>query len=154
MAMSMVHRLLEKFSRDQRGNIAILFGVAFLPIAGASGVALDAGRASNVKSYLQAEVDSAALAGARAAAQIVLRNLSTDKGTVSQYAVTNASSVALSRYTNSAVTGVTVSGTWLNSTDFEVSASASVRKGMSLILSPGGNTQLAISAKAVARVTT
>ncbi len=46
---------------DRRGNIAIMFGLALLPLATAVGAAVDYSRASSIHSGLQASTDSAAL---------------------------------------------------------------------------------------------
>ncbi len=52
------------FFADNGGNVAIMFGLAALPLFLAAGVAIDYGRASKYKTTLQAAVDVAALAGA------------------------------------------------------------------------------------------
>jgi len=49
-------------ARDRKGNVAILFGLALLPIALAIGIAADYGRAIAVRSRMVDAADSAALA--------------------------------------------------------------------------------------------
>ncbi len=49
---------------DARGNVAIMFAVAAIPILMVAGVAVDFSRALNLRTQLQAATDSAALAGA------------------------------------------------------------------------------------------
>jgi Flp pilus assembly protein TadG len=60
--------LFQRFCSDQRGNFAILFGLALIPVVGAVGAAIDYSRANAVRAALQAAADAAALAVARDAA--------------------------------------------------------------------------------------
>src|SRR5215210_8693326 len=53
---------------DQRGNVAIMFGIAILPIMAAIGAAVDYSHASSVKTAMQAALDSTALMLSRDAA--------------------------------------------------------------------------------------
>ena len=57
--------LFQRFCSDQRGNFAILFGLALIPVAGMVGAAVDYSRANAVRAALQAAADAAALAVAR-----------------------------------------------------------------------------------------
>ncbi len=54
--------------RDQAGGVALLFGLAMVPLCLALGLAVDGGLAYSAKSRLQAAVDAAVLAGGRSAA--------------------------------------------------------------------------------------
>ncbi len=59
--------LSEKFSafkRDQRGNVAIIFGLAAIPLMLGAGMAVDYARAVTTKNSLQSASDAAALAAA------------------------------------------------------------------------------------------
>lgn len=56
--------LMARFRENTSGNVAIMFGLAAVPIFGAAGVSLDYTRASHFRSILQAAVDASALAGA------------------------------------------------------------------------------------------
>lgn len=67
------HRL--RSSLRQRGQILILTGLTIIVLIGAVGLAIDAGRAYGVKARLNAAVDAASIAAARALAQ------GTDDGT-------------------------------------------------------------------------
>jgi Flp pilus assembly protein TadG len=51
-----------RFSRDRRGNVAILFGLALIPIILIVGVAVDYGRAMTVRGTMSDAADAAALA--------------------------------------------------------------------------------------------
>src|SRR5665648_1255557 len=50
------------FARETKGNVAILFGLAIIPIILAVGVAVDYGRALSVRSRMADAADAAALA--------------------------------------------------------------------------------------------
>jgi Flp pilus assembly protein TadG len=63
-------RSLGAFRRDRRGNVAITFAIATLPMVGAVGYAVDYSHANNVKAALQAALDSTALMLARDAASL------------------------------------------------------------------------------------
>jgi Flp pilus assembly protein TadG len=52
------------FKSDQRGSVAIIFGVSILAIVGVAALAVDFARAYSEKSALQRATDAAALAGA------------------------------------------------------------------------------------------
>src|SRR5688572_20343995 len=54
-------RSLHSFLRDKRGNVAITFAVALVPIIGSVGAAIDYTRASTSRSRLQSATDAAAL---------------------------------------------------------------------------------------------
>lgn len=56
--------LMLNFRRDSRGNVAMIFGLAAIPILGLAGLAVDYTRASHFRSQLQSAVDASALAGA------------------------------------------------------------------------------------------
>jgi Flp pilus assembly protein TadG len=59
--MSSWLKTLNRFRSNERGNIAMLFGLSLIPVAGAAGVAVDYSSASNLRTALQAEVDATAL---------------------------------------------------------------------------------------------
>ena len=60
-------QLIERFRRDQRGNAAIVFGLAVLPLAAGAGLALDTLLAYSVEDQLQKSLDAAGLAAGRTA---------------------------------------------------------------------------------------
>lgn len=59
----MCELLLDLFG-DKRGNVAIFFGIAAIPVLGAIGIAVDYTRASHFHMILQSAVDASALGGA------------------------------------------------------------------------------------------
>ncbi len=54
-------RLFRRFKRDNRGNVAVIFALATLPVIGAVGAAVDYSSANAAKVRLQAALDSTAL---------------------------------------------------------------------------------------------
>lgn len=54
-------RTAEAFATDERGNVAIIFAIAVLPILGLIGAAIDYSRASSARTSVQAALDSTAL---------------------------------------------------------------------------------------------
>ena len=59
-----MRQFFRSFMRDDRGNVAIVFTLAAIPVIGGAGVMIDYNRASRVQADLQYSVDAAALAGA------------------------------------------------------------------------------------------
>jgi Flp pilus assembly protein TadG len=57
-------RILKRFRRDAKGTVAIMAGLAFIPMLAMAGAGLDVIRASNVKTQLQNALDAGALAAA------------------------------------------------------------------------------------------
>ncbi|HMK42069.1 MAG TPA: pilus assembly protein TadG-related protein, partial [Methyloceanibacter sp.] len=53
---------LRSFARDKAGNVAILFGLALIPIVIGVGAAIDYGRALVVRDRMADAADAAALA--------------------------------------------------------------------------------------------
>lgn len=62
-----VRPVLARFARDANGAIGVMFGLMILPLVMALGMASDLGRMISVRNQTQIMVDSAALAGGRAA---------------------------------------------------------------------------------------
>lgn len=63
-------RPFSRFARDERGNIAVMFAFAILPVLGLVGAAIDYSRATNARSAMQAALDSTALMIAKDAANM------------------------------------------------------------------------------------
>lgn len=59
-------KLINDLLRDRRGGVAMIVGLAFLPLAAAIGLAIDGARNYTALSKLQGAVDAAALAGGKA----------------------------------------------------------------------------------------
>lgn len=56
---------MRQFLGCRKGNFAVAFAVASVPVLGAAGMAIDYSRAVNVQSFVQNQADMAALAGAQ-----------------------------------------------------------------------------------------
>src|SRR3984893_2623822 len=54
-------RLIGRFRRDRRGNIAVIFAVACVPLISAIGRAVDYTRAVTIRSKLQSAIDAASV---------------------------------------------------------------------------------------------
>jgi Flp pilus assembly protein TadG len=68
MLIDNLRRTLGRFCRAQRGNTTVIFGLAFIPIVGLTGAAVDYSRASAVRTAMQSAADATALAISRTAA--------------------------------------------------------------------------------------
>jgi Flp pilus assembly protein TadG len=78
--ISMARRLLDtagKFQRDDRGNIAVIFAVALIPLLGFVGAAIDYSRAVAARTKMQAALDSTALMAAKDAPTLSASALTT-----------------------------------------------------------------------------
>src|SRR6478735_10609289 len=96
--LSKFFQLLRSFRRDARGNIAVTFGLAAIPLIGFVGAAVDYTRANNARSAMQAALDSTALM------------LSKDAATLSKSALnTKATNYFNAMYNHPEATGVTIS---------------------------------------------
>ena len=62
----MVFRSIKQYRRDCRGNVALVFALALIPMLAAGGAALDYSRLLAARTKLQMAADQAALEGARA----------------------------------------------------------------------------------------
>jgi Flp pilus assembly protein TadG len=56
-----LRRAFDIFRKDTRGNVALMFGVAVIPVMGMVGAAVDFSHANSVKTAMQAALDSTAL---------------------------------------------------------------------------------------------
>jgi Flp pilus assembly protein TadG len=72
-----VPRFVKSFASDNRGNVAMIFGLAMLPLIGFVGAAIDYSRANNARSAMQAALDSTSLMLSKDAATLTPANLTT-----------------------------------------------------------------------------
>lgn len=59
-------RMMRRFGRDERGTIAIIFGLTLVPMVGLVGAAVDYGRASQLRTKMAVASDAAVLAAVKA----------------------------------------------------------------------------------------
>jgi Flp pilus assembly protein TadG len=64
ISTSLRHKMVQ-FVHNRDGNVAILFGLALMPIMATTGAAIDYSRASDARTQLQSAIDSTALAVAK-----------------------------------------------------------------------------------------
>ena len=60
--MRILDRVLRRFPKDKRGNVAVIFAIACVPLISAVGCAIDYTEATRIKSKLQSAADAAAVA--------------------------------------------------------------------------------------------
>jgi Flp pilus assembly protein TadG len=114
--------LLARFGRDKRANIAVIFGIAVIPIITGVGVAIDYSTATRMKAKLQSAADAASVAsisqnsaGYKAAAAMT-SNGPVAAGAAEASNIFNGNAATASGYTNlSVTTTVTKSATVLTS---------------------------------------
>ena len=59
--MRILDRVMRRFPKDQRGNVAVIFAIACVPLISAVGCAIDYTEATRIKSKLQSAADAAAV---------------------------------------------------------------------------------------------
>jgi Flp pilus assembly protein TadG len=60
--MRSLSRLMNRFRKDQRGNVAVIFAIACVPLITAIGFAIDYSEATRIKAKMQSAADAAAVA--------------------------------------------------------------------------------------------
>lgn len=107
---------LREFTRDRAGNVALTFGIATLPVLGAVGAAVDFSHANDVKSAMQAALDSTALMLSRDAANLSNNDLQT-----------KAKNYFLAMFTPPEAQNITVSATYTQAGGSQVIVNGSAR---------------------------
>lgn len=143
--MLQLKKWTKRFQRNERGNVGMLFAVSLVPMIGAAGVAIDYSRASNGQSVLQANADAAVLA--------VVGSVAGGNDSAAAIHLANARAIAMARFPSGEVSNIAFTGQWLNTTDYEVTASGKVRLALAQVI-PGNGTESAFTSKATARVVT
>jgi len=64
-AMAMKTKMMRRFRDDQRGNVALMFGLSLVPMVAAAGAVVDYSLASNIRAKLQSGLDAGALSAAK-----------------------------------------------------------------------------------------
>jgi Flp pilus assembly protein TadG len=118
-----VKELLSRFRHDRKANVAVIFGIAVLPVLGFVGAAIDYSLATRMKSKLQSAADSAAVASVSefSAGFNQAMKMTTDgavsNGVTEANAIFNGNAATITGYQNLSVTStVTKTGATLNST--------------------------------------
>jgi Flp pilus assembly protein TadG len=100
---SQVRRAASRFPGDDPGNIAVLFGIALLPILGFMGAAIDYTRANSARSSMQTALDSTAL--------MLAKDLSDGRITIGEISG-KATAYFNALYTNKDARSVTINATY------------------------------------------
>jgi Flp pilus assembly protein TadG len=103
---SKLRRALHDFSVERSGNIAIIFAIATLPLAGFAGAAIDYSRANAVKAAMQTALDATAL--------MLSKEATTDTSSQLQ---TNATKYFAANFSTVGIKASTVTVTPVYSTD-------------------------------------
>jgi Flp pilus assembly protein TadG len=98
---------VKSFIADCKGNIALSFGLLFVPMAIAAGAAIDVANANHARSTLQAAADAAALAGG---ADLDLSNADLDQ-MVRNYTIANGATSVVTTLDNIKTTANRKNGT-------------------------------------------
>src|SRR5215217_1808985 len=113
-------KLLRQFGADNKGNIAVLFAVAAVPILSFVGAAIDYTRANSARSSMQAALDSTAL--------MLAKDIS--DGTIKASDINQkAQDYFKALYTNKEAKAVTVSAVY----------TASTPQGSTIVVNGSGN---------------
>ncbi len=114
---------LARFRQAQGGNVAVLFGIAIVPILGFVGAAVDYTRVNNARTAMQTALDTAALMISRDAAGLTAAQITQKANDYFKalYKHPEALNVAVTAtYTNSAAAGskIVLNGSGTMNTDF------------------------------------
>ncbi|MGE0213739.1 MAG: TadE/TadG family type IV pilus assembly protein [Parvibaculaceae bacterium] len=124
-----------------RGNIALSFALAAIPLIGVAGFAVDYARASYVRAYLQGEADAAALGTA-----------STGKDSkATSWMDTFRAKVSEQLAHDTSTTNVEVTGEWISSSDYRVTASGQVPLTL-LSIVPGLSESFRVEVESIAQI--
>jgi Flp pilus assembly protein TadG len=142
--MASLLKNLREFRSNERGNIALLFGLSLVPMVGAAGVAVDYGVASNMKTSLQAEVDATALDIAKAAVDIHIDAANKTKTQAERQALVDtkvtqimAARTAIAQARATSGSNFTFTGAWADDlkTAYNVAAHVDVNRNVRLLSS-------------------
>lgn len=105
-----------RFGRSESGNVAVIFGIALLPLIGFVGAAVDFSRATAAHSRMQTILDTATLMIAKDDAAGTMSNATVTAGLLNyfnaQFTNPDVSGISVSAaYTNSATTGSQITST-------------------------------------------
>ena len=131
-----MHSVVKSFQHRQDGNIAVIFGLALIPLLLCTGVAVDYSRASSARAEMQSALDAATLAVAQDAKTLTAAQL--------QASINSKFNAALKR---SDIAHVTVNAEYANAT-LRSSAAATVSNSF-LTLGGIDHTNIGVSSESV-----
>jgi Flp pilus assembly protein TadG len=159
--MKTYRKLLSRFAGNERGNVAIMFGVALIPMVGAAGLAIDQNSGSNARSMVQSELDAAALDVMKAAVKVQTDASKASLTPAARQALIETEAtgiiaarkqIAEAKIAGSRVSAFTLTGGWADSlkTEYKVDSSFTVKRMVHL---PSISTaDIAVAASATARM--
>lgn len=118
--VSQVRRAVSRFAGANQGNVAVLFGVALLPILSFMGAAVDYSRVSKARSAMQAALDSTSL--------MLAKDLSDGRITVGEISA-KAVAYFTALYTNKDAKSVAINATY----------TANAGQGSTILVNGSGN---------------
>lgn len=98
----------QRFTRNERGNVAMIFAVSLVPLLGFVGAAVDYSRTTAARSSMKVALDSAAL--------MISKDLGTNPSMSTAEISAKATSYFNALYTNSASTPITVTASYTTNT--------------------------------------
>ena len=128
-----------RFAGDRRGNVALTFGIATLPLIGAVGAAVDYSHANSVKAAMQSALDSTALMLARDASTMTDPNLDA-----------KAKAYFAAMFTRPEATNIVVNATYSTTTGSQVLVTGSARVPTT-IMAIAGYTTMTINGSSTAK---
>lgn len=131
-------RLLGRFRRDDRGNVAMIFGLTLLPLMGLAGASVDYGRASQLRTKMSIAADAAVLAAVKA----------NGKTHPERTAIANAT-FAANLGTDASLVGYSGTLTAVNDTTYRYEVNAEYKYSVIKIL-PGAGTSAPLYARSEA----
>jgi Putative Flp pilus-assembly TadE/G-like len=159
--MTIFGSFLARFARNERGNVAVMFGVSLIPMMGAASLAIDMSSGSNAKSAIQSELDAAALDVMRAAVKIQTDPTKASLSASARQALIDTQVAAIldgrrplasSKASGSRMTDFSMTGSWANSLKTEYKVDASFKLKRFFALNGVGSTTLPVAASATARM--
>ena len=112
-------RVVSRFPRDKRANVAPIFAIAAIPVVGLTGSAVDYSRANSIKAAMQAASDATALKLVQNALSLPSGDVSTTAGPVFRASFARPDATQLQISAQSTSSGVvTVTATAQMATDF------------------------------------
>jgi Flp pilus assembly protein TadG len=128
-----------RFAADRRGNVALTFGIATLPLIGFVGAAVDYSHANSVKAAMQSALDSTALMLARDAPTMTDPNLDA-----------KAKAYFTAMFTRPEATDIVVNATFSTTSGTQVMVTGSA-KVKTTIMQIAGYTTMTINGESTAK---
>jgi Flp pilus assembly protein TadG len=158
-------KLLSRFARNERGNVAVMFAVSLIPMLGAAGLAIDQHTGSNARSAVQSELDAAALDVMKAAVKIQTDPTKASMSASARQALIETEAtgiiaarkqIAETKVTDARISAFNLTGSWANTlkTEYKVDSTFTLKRFMNFSSVAAPTIPVAASATARMEVTT